>query len=457
MAPNKLTDRMIAAELAKVVREIYNSPESDQLTVNYARQVVEEKLMLDGGFLKEGHWKAKSKQIILDTLNEVEGAESGSIQVTPAAPDPAAKKIRAGPKKSTGRANKQQEKAASPAEAESERSDADETIEIPARPAKRRKLAKRPRAKSKVVSDDEDGVSDASEDKGDPQPQQPPDSRPPTRPKESESELSDVPDESTKPIDEESELSDVRDGPPKKRKQKAITKPPAKPKAPVPASRDDENNDNDSSSELSSVIDDSPPPRKGKGKSKGAAAAPSRSKGKGATSSAAGGADVSPDEAQIKLLQSQLAKCGVRKVWAFEFKKRGDDTPKAKIKRLKEMLAEVGMTGRFSEAKAREIKEMRELQADLQDVMQGEKSWGVESTAGRGTRRKAAAAVMQKKSMKEESGDEDEEEVMESEGEAKSEGSDDDDDEGVRPTVRGKGPAKRRADLAFLDDESESE
>ena len=75
MAPPKATDKTIAKELASVVRKVYHGPERDQLTVNYARQLVEEKLSLDAGFLKEGDWKAKSKQIILDTL------VSGATQV----------------------------------------------------------------------------------------------------------------------------------------------------------------------------------------------------------------------------------------------------------------------------------------------------------------------------------------------------------------------------------------
>jgi hypothetical protein len=65
MAP---TDKAIAKALAAAVREIYNSPKRDELTVNYARQVAEENLGLESGFLKEEEWKAKSKQIILDTL-----------------------------------------------------------------------------------------------------------------------------------------------------------------------------------------------------------------------------------------------------------------------------------------------------------------------------------------------------------------------------------------------------
>ncbi len=68
MAPAKATDKAIAKTLAEVVREIYNDPEGEELTVNYARQTAEEKLKLEAGFLKEGAWKAKSKDIIRDTL-----------------------------------------------------------------------------------------------------------------------------------------------------------------------------------------------------------------------------------------------------------------------------------------------------------------------------------------------------------------------------------------------------
>lgn len=252
------------------------------------------------------------------------------------------------------------------------------------------------------------------------------------------------------PDDEDSELSEVIDEPPKrKQKPKVKAKPTAKP-SPPPA---EPKPADDSSSELSSVIDEPPPPKRKRKSAKDAA--PSKPPGgrTGAKSSTA--AADSPDEAQIKVLQSQLSKCGVRKVWAFEFKKIGADTPKAKIKHLKEMLVEVGMTGRFSEARAREIKEMRELQADLEDVMQGEQSWGV-GREGRGARRRAAAAAATEKARRmkevESGGSEDEA------GGENGEGGTDESDEGDRkPAVHGKAPAKRRADLAFLGDESESD
>ena len=49
------------------------------------------------------------------------------------------------------------------------------------------------------------------------------------------------------------------------------------------------------------------------------------------------------------------------------------------------MLAEVGMTGRYSAEKAAQIKEERELKADLEAVQAGNKQWGmIESVDGDG-------------------------------------------------------------------------
>ena len=43
------------------------------------------------------------------------------------------------------------------------------------------------------------------------------------------------------------------------------------------------------------------------------------------------------------------------------------------------MLADIGMGGRYSNEKARKIKEERELAADLEAVQQGAKAWGADS------------------------------------------------------------------------------
>ena len=65
---------------------------------------------------------------------------------------------------------------------------------------------------------------------------------------------------------------------------------------------------------------------------------------------------------------------GIRKVWGKYLKPY--ETPKAKIKHLREMLVEAGMTGRFSQEKAKQIRDQRELAADLEAVTEGNKAWG---------------------------------------------------------------------------------
>jgi hypothetical protein len=67
-SPPEVSNSKIVKELRTAVRNIYASDERSKLTVNYARQVVEAKLGLGDGFLKEGDWKAKSKQVIFDAL-----------------------------------------------------------------------------------------------------------------------------------------------------------------------------------------------------------------------------------------------------------------------------------------------------------------------------------------------------------------------------------------------------
>ncbi|KAK3305994.1 uncharacterized protein B0T15DRAFT_215669 [Chaetomium strumarium] len=450
----------IARQLAKVVREIYSSDERDQLTVNYARQVAERRLKLEEGFFKDGEWKAKSKNIILDTMAEIE-AES-SDEATPAPK----KKAAAAPKRSIGAGKRQKKDPASP-----ETSDASDVGGAPEPPAKKRKTAPKTKRESKVESDDEQSDDTQGESV---QPSPEPGAKPRSRqPEESSSELSELHrdlsehvsvserKETPKPAtdDDESELSSVVDEPPK-RKQKPKTTPKSK-ASPPPTEPKNDDGAADSSSELSSVIDEPQPPKRKRKTNKDTTAPPKQTRPTKAKSSSAT-AEVSPDEAQIKTLQSQLVKCGVRKVWGNEFKRHGADTPKAKIKHLKNMLVEIGMTGRFSDAKAREIKEKRELQADLQEVMQREKQWGV--GGGRGEKRRAAAAAVaaggRGKSLKakdaEESG-EGEEDEDEGKNEGESGESEGDEKEGRKLAVHRKGPAKRRPDLAFLEDESESE
>lgn len=140
--------------------------------------------------------------------------------------------------------------------------------------------------------------------------------------------------------------------------------------------------------------------------------------------------DDDPLEAEIKKLQSQLTKCGVRKLWHNELKEYSD--ARGKIRHLKQMLSDIGMDGRFSEAKAREIRETRELLADAEAAQEMNKLWGAEGE-GRASRNKGRAKKVVISDDEEEE-DEEEEEVV----------------------VAAK--KRARADLAFLgDSESESD
>ena len=131
-----------------------------------------------------------------------------------------------------------------------------------------------------------------------------------------------------------------------------------------------------SESEMSVVLDEIPKPRS-KRKSSELDKGPSKKKSK---TSKAPKAEMSadPDAEEIKRLQGWLVKCGIRKMWYKELKPY--DTPKAKVRHLKEMLAEAGMTGRYSVEKASQIREERELKADLDAVQAGNKQWGMETS-----------------------------------------------------------------------------
>lgn len=132
-----------------------------------------------------------------------------------------------------------------------------------------------------------------------------------------------------------------------------------------------------------SVVIDEEPKRKRKDRNSGAIKSTSRRLG-GSKAAKAIGQSVDPDAEEIKKLQGWLIKCGIRKMWYKELAPH--DTPKLKIRHLKEMLSEAGMTGRYSAEKATQIREERELKADLEAVQEGDKHWGkAESEEEEGT------------------------------------------------------------------------
>lgn len=307
--------------------------------------------------------------------------------------------------------------------------------------AKTKSLAKRGSKKSKAADSDEsdlesDEISEASLDEEDSEASAAP--TPPTKKKAPTHRRSKVitgsKKKSNKAVSDEDDASDS--SPPSNKKEKAApakkTSPDlkssfTKPSEPDESKVDNKENDSDSS-EMSIVLDEAPKPKRQR-----KAKDPSAGKAPKAKKEAKTPKDLSESEAKIKTLQSQLVKCGIRKIWAFELKKYDSDGEK--IRHLQGMLKDIGMTGRFSDQRAKEIKEMRELQADLDAVKEGESHWGM----GSGTRR----AKVQRRSLKESVGSDEEssgEEVQRSESE--------------KPEEKAKAA---KAELAFLGSESESD
>ncbi|KAF9038571.1 hypothetical protein BJ165DRAFT_1531651 [Panaeolus papilionaceus] len=171
-----------------------------------------------------------------------------------------------------------------------------------------------------------------------------------------------------------------------------------------------------SESEMSVLFDDPPPKKR---RAKGADKETKSAKSKAPKGSK--GAALSKDEETIKRLKAMVVACGTRRVWSKVF--QGLDTPQQQIKKLKDILAELGMTGRLSLDKAKAIKMQREFAQELEDVVEFEKK-----IVGRGSRSSAAS-------------------------DAKSEG--DQDSEEDEAPVRRRPTNARKSIMAFLEDQSE--
>ena len=133
-----------------------------------------------------------------------------------------------------------------------------------------------------------------------------------------------------------------------------------------------------SDDEMSEVLDEAP---KAKGRKRRSDSGKPRAK-KTETTNRKKSSEQStdPNADEIKRLQGWLIKCGIRKMWHRELAPYDDS--KAKIGHLKKLLADAGMTGRYSIEKANQIKEERELRADLEAVQEGAKAWGKAESEG---------------------------------------------------------------------------
>ena len=199
----------------------------------------------------------------------------------------------------------------------------------------------------------------------------------------------------------ESEMSEVVDEAPttKARKQKSDSVRPSAKANGVKADASD--------SEMSEVLDEAPKVVRRKRKSD--SAKPRAKKAENAKSKKISDQSADPDAEEIKRLQGWLIKCGIRKMWHRELAPY--DNSKAKIRHLKALLADAGMTGRYSLEKANHIKEERELLADLEAVQEGAKQWGkteseVEDQASGRPKRRLAKGLQELTFLNDEDGEE---------------------------------------------------
>ncbi|KAK9448599.1 transcriptional regulator [Limtongia smithiae] len=139
-------------------------------------------------------------------------------------------------------------------------------------------------------------------------------------------------------------------------------------------------------SELSDVLDEAPQPaRRKRGAAESSSPQPKKKrtpaavkaepkskpaktelKGRAKRNSSTAKVSDDPNEQKIATLQSWIVKCGVRKQWKREL--APFNTPKEKIAHLQQMLADLGMTPRYSLEKAKRIRMEREFADEVADL-----------------------------------------------------------------------------------------
>ncbi|KAK3672167.1 hypothetical protein LTR78_007920 [Recurvomyces mirabilis] len=306
------TDAKITECLQQVVRDGLKADED--ITINLARSRAEKALALDAEFFKNNTtWKSKSKEIIQATVEDRQSPVKPKKSVPKAKAKPAPK---AGTKRKSDEAQpktKRQKKAVAPPESDEDDDEVAADSEI-----EDGAKSPAPASNAKVSKKTSVGDSEDEEPKAD-------DSALSEPPKEAD----EAPKTNGKPaMDDDSDMSDVIDEPlPKKKRQKKSTSPSA-----------------------------------------------NKDKTKKAAKPAKAGKELTVDDEEIKRLQGWLVKCGIRKVWGKELAKC--DTSKAKIKHLRSLLEDAGMTGRYSAEKAKQIKESRELAAEIEAANEFNDQWG---------------------------------------------------------------------------------
>ncbi|KAL1958957.1 hypothetical protein VTO42DRAFT_3510 [Malbranchea cinnamomea] len=329
-------DETLERGLRDTVAKLFRTGNTDELTVKRVRLATEKALNLEMGFFK-GHeiWKTRSDQIIRDEVEIQERQEEQKEQQPSDTTE----------EKRPETLNAKPTKRATTSASQNSR--------------KKRKKEPTPEPLDETSSlssdgDEKDEVSGSS------------------RRKTSKSTWT-----SKTGKDNDADVSDTSD----KTKDAAAQKPQK-------AKHEQETVDSDS--EMSDLIDEEPVPKKQTQKSSQTTQA---KKQKASGRKRKDESPTDPDQTEIKRLQGWLVKCGIRKMWSRELAPY--DTPKAKIKHLKQMLKDAGMEGRYSIEKANRIREERELRADLEVVQEGAKKWGRDAESsdegGRPRRRQVRA------------------------------------------------------------------
>lgn len=365
-----IPDGKIEKALRDATTEIFEE-DQDNLTLKSVRVATERKLKLEEGWFKAHEkWNQRSKEIVHSVAEELQNEPEDA----PVKPKPVA---RVNGEKS---ASKKEKKA-----------------EPPKKGVKRPSPEEKPKAqKKRKVSDSEpeesDDLSEFEESE-----EEPPKPKPKPKPKKEARAASKVeqPKKSKATVEKDAEdEAEIEPEPPKPQpaaiNEKTDTdapKPEEEPKKEPPKPAAD-----DSSSELSSLIDEPQPPKKKRQKKSPSPRPAKASKSKPRKSESTEPSD--PNAEEIKRLQGWLVKCGIRKVWGKELMPY--PTPREKITHLKRMLKDAGMDGRYSVEKARQIKEARELAADLEAVKDFDERWGKEKEEQEsgGTRKRRAAKLL---------------------------------------------------------------
>ncbi|KAH9893183.1 hypothetical protein C8Q73DRAFT_827588 [Cubamyces lactineus] len=323
----------------KVVTEIVEQGRLDAFTKKTFRKEVEQVMLLPQGTLDAPEYKGLVAQIAQDYIVEYQEAHGGDEEETVAA------------KKKSSRAPKKPKQTPDSAKQDTKAKPASK------RPAKGKKPA---RSASVVPSSGDEGGNGVS-----------------VEPSTAKSKPRGKAAAKARRIETESEGSTAETSaqPPSKRLKTTPASQKEEPEAAGPSAsspqadpdRKSAQGDNDgqrSESEMSVLIDE-PPARKHKKKGENGTRTAKPVKGRKRKEPAK---ELSKDEETIKRLKALVVACGVRKVWSKEFK--GLEKPSDQIRRLRQILTDLGMSGRMSMEQAKAIKAKREFEKELEDVQE---------------------------------------------------------------------------------------